>query len=125
MPLLEIEIVGEVKETAVNGLARRLADAAGGVFGSAPHTTWVRLRVLSAANYSENEGAAAGIAPVFVKVTQRTNPERDALRTEIRSLTEAIARVCGRPAENVHVCYEPPADGRQAFGGRLVEVEEP
>jgi len=43
------------------------------------------------------------------------------LRAEVEALTRAVAQVCGRDPEQVHVIYEPPALGRVAFGGRLVD----
>ena len=43
----------------------------------------------------------------------------DALAAGVRRLTGAIAAACGRPEENVHLVYEPPAKGRIAFGGEL------
>jgi phenylpyruvate tautomerase PptA (4-oxalocrotonate tautomerase family) len=121
MPLLEIEIVGAVEASAGETLAQRLADATGRVLGSPPQATWVRVRTLRPEEYAENEGGPAGVMPVFVKVTKRSTPPGDTLQTEVRQLTEAIAKICGRPRENVHVAYEPAAAGRQAFGGTLVE----
>ena len=120
MPLLEIELVGG--QVAADA-AQRIADAAAKVFEAAPQTTWVRVRTLAAGEYAENGGAEPGVAPVFVTVRKRANPQGETLRAEARSLTEAVARVCGRPKEQVHVCYEPAAAGRQAFGGELVEED--
>ncbi len=116
MPILEVEIVG-APETS-DGLAARIAVAAGEALDK-PGGTWVRLRRLEPADYAESDGGPpAGVAPVFVRVLERAAP--DDLDARVERLTDAVAAACGRPAENVHVLYEPPAAGRMAFGGRLV-----
>ncbi len=120
MPILEIEIVGEPDTDRDTALAQELAEVAGEVFDARPGSTWVRLRVLEPSGYAENGGTFPGVRPVFVSVLKRENPTGDELDVEARRLTEEIARVCLRPAENVHVRYEPPGVGRQAFGGRIV-----
>jgi hypothetical protein len=56
---------------------------------------------------------------VFVTVLKAQRPTGSALEAEVRALTEGVARVCGRPVENVHILYEPDAQGRIAFGGSL------
>ena len=82
----------------------------------------MRVRVLDPRAYAENGAAlAAGEWPVFVTVRKRHVPERSELAAEVRALTGAIAAVVRRPAERVHVEYAPPAAGRMAFGGTLVE----
>lgn len=118
MPILEIEIVGEpeVRE----GLAQGLADAAGEALEARPGGTWVRLRVLPLRDYAESGGAPEGARPVFVSVMKRSYPEGGPDPAEVHRLTEAIARECGRDPGLVHVRYEAPGAGRQAFGGRLV-----
>ena len=121
MPILNVEIVGEADAAGEDSLAQRIADAAGGIFGSPPRGTWVRVRILPARRYAENEGAEPGVHPVFVHVVKRSVPPEEELRAEVAALTEAIAAACERPAENVHVCYEVAAAGRQAFGGTLVD----
>lgn len=121
MPIVDIEIVGEA-DAAPPALAQTLADEVGRIFAAAPGTTWMRMHALPAAAYAENGVAvAAGDRPVFVTVTRRQPPSGPALVKEIGALTQAIARAVGRPAERVHVSYEPPAAGRMAFGGALVE----
>lgn len=120
MPLLEIQIVGEPQVENRNALARDLADAAAEVFRAEPRTTWVRLSVLPPRDYAENGGGAAGVKPVFVSLIKKSRPSRAAIVDEVRRLTEAIAEVCARPAENVHVRYEAPGEGRVAFGGELL-----
>ena len=62
----------------------------------------------------------AAVYPVFVSILKARLPEAEDLRKEVERLTVAIARVCGRPTENVHIFYQPPGEGRVAFGGKVV-----
>ena len=118
MPIIDVEIVGQ--ESVGGDLAARLADMAGQVFGGPPASTWVRVRSLPQENYAENGTTSpAGWRSVFVTVRKAQRPTGPALRAEVRALTEGVARVCGRPVENVHILYEPDAQGRIAFGGTL------
>jgi len=121
MPLLVVEIVGDPDAADRGALAQRIADAAARVFDSPPQSTWVRVRIVAPGDYAENEGAEHGVRPVFVSVLKRSVPPGGALQAEVARLTAAIAAACRLPAENVHICYEPPGAGRQAFGGKLVE----
>jgi hypothetical protein len=91
MPILDIEIVVAADADLDSSLAAKLADAAGEVFASVAGQTWVRLRPLGGELYAENGG-----------------------------LTLAIANVCDRAPETVHLVYRPAARGRVAFGGKLV-----
>lgn len=122
MPILEVELTGGVAAATRSGLAQRLADAVGAIFRSAPGETWVRLRDTHPENYAENatDTFAAGVHPVFVRVLRRALPDPEPLAQEIKALTEAVAVATGRPADQVHVAYEPPGAGRIAFGGRVV-----
>jgi phenylpyruvate tautomerase PptA (4-oxalocrotonate tautomerase family) len=121
MPILDIEPVLDAHAAADPALAQRLADAAAGVFGSAPGRVWVRLRPLPAAQYAENGAIVAeGERPTFVTVLHAQPPEGDARAEEAAALTGAIAGVLGQSAERVHVQYAAAGAGRQAFGGRLV-----
>ncbi len=119
MPIVDVEIVGAPEARLRDGLARRIADAAGEVLRSRPGGTWVRLRYLDAAHYAENGGAPEGVRPVLVSVLQAVVPDGDALSEQAARLASAVAEACGRPVENVHVVFEPPAAGRIAFGGKL------
>lgn len=122
MPIVDVELVGPDATAAEAGFAQALADAAAAALGAPVATTWVRVRVLDPRAYAENGAAlAAGEWPVFVTVRKRHVPERSELAAEVRALTGAIAAVVRRPAERVHVEYAPPAAGRMAFGGTLVE----
>jgi phenylpyruvate tautomerase PptA (4-oxalocrotonate tautomerase family) len=122
VPILDVEVVGPLAARTRGGLAARIADAAGAIFEAPPTHTWVRLRFLPRARYGESGGGPPpGAKPVFVSVLKRRRPARRALAREIEALTRAVARETGRSAENVHVIYRPPAGGRAAFGGHLVE----
>ena len=126
MPIVDIEMVIEPGEMPAVGLAKTLSDAAAKVFETPAGRTWVRLRALPSAQYAENgDGPAEGVRPVFVTILKSKRPTGETLREETGRLTEAIATVCGRPAENVHVLWLPEAKGRMAFGGRLVEQDSP
>ena len=122
MPILDIELVqpdGAPPLAAV--LTQALADAAGRVLGAAPGHSWVRLRVLPAAHYAENEApVAADELPAFATVLHARPPQGDALAAETAALTQALAACLGRSPQRVHVQYAPAAAGRQAFGGVLV-----
>jgi phenylpyruvate tautomerase PptA (4-oxalocrotonate tautomerase family) len=121
MPILDVEIVVAEKETFDASLAASLADATGEVFGTVAGQTWVRLRALPRAGYAENGGGPPdGTHPVFVRVLLADPPEAEERRLQVHRLTLAIAKVCARPPENVHLLYEPSARGRVAFGGKLV-----
>ena len=122
MPIVDIEIVGDVAQPVAGTLAQALADEAARVFASKPANTWVRVRTLARESYAENAIAVApSDLPVFATVLQRQPPERIALAREIAALTQAIARTVGRSADRVHIEYAPAAAGRMAFGGTLVE----
>ena len=121
MPILTIEITGAAGAHAPD-LAARIANVAGAVFGSAPGQTWVRLRWLGGGDYAENGGGPPpDVHPVFVSVIEAHPPEGGERERRAASLTIAITEACDRPADNVHVIYEPPGAGRVAFGGRLVD----
>lgn len=119
MPVLEVEITLPAGEEIEAGLAAKLADAAGEVFGTPRGRTWVRLRTLPLERYAENgaDGAPAGIRPVFVSVLLARLPDLPERKTMARKLAEATAAACGRPVENVHVLFQPEGVGRVAFGG--------
>lgn len=120
MPILNVELVGTIPEQAGSGLAQRIADSAGEVFGSRPQGTWVKLRFIEPNSYSENSGGPRGKAgPVFVSVLQSKVWQGAQLSALASELAKAIAASCSRPIENVHVLFEPAAKGRMAFGGKL------
>jgi phenylpyruvate tautomerase PptA (4-oxalocrotonate tautomerase family) len=80
------------------------------------------LHELSADRYAEN-GGEVEVRPVFVRVLRADSPTQTELKQEASKLAEAIAGVCGRPVENVHVIFEPPGMGRIAFGGKLLTYD--
>ena len=118
---MQVEIVGKPAAGAGN-LARRIADAAAEVLKAPPGRVWVRLRYLPRGNYAECGGPLpTGIKPVFVNLLKaRLGPQKALLR-EARDLAKAISKACARPVENIHIFYDPPAIGRAAFGGELLE----
>jgi len=122
MPILEVEVIGGAPIPERVRLAQRLADAAGAIFRSAPGATWVRVRELEPTEYAENatEPLTPGARPVFVRLLKQGLPDPEAMAREVEALTSAVALETGRPRDQVHVIYEPPAAGRVAFGGRLV-----
>jgi phenylpyruvate tautomerase PptA (4-oxalocrotonate tautomerase family) len=122
MPIVDIEIVGEVAGASAGACAQALADEAGRVFAAPPASTWVRVHTLARDCYAEN-GAAVAPAdlPVFVTVLKRRVPEPAELAREMTALTQGIARIVGRSPGRIHVEYAAAAAGRLAFGGALVE----
>jgi phenylpyruvate tautomerase PptA (4-oxalocrotonate tautomerase family) len=117
MPILTIEIVQQPDEALATDLATRLADRAGDIFGSTPGGTWVKI--IAIAQYGENHSNDS-YYPVFGRVLHSRPPEGDDLQRQITDLTRAIAEEVKRPAENVHLIFEPPGVNRVAFGGTLV-----
>jgi phenylpyruvate tautomerase PptA (4-oxalocrotonate tautomerase family) len=119
MPILTVDIVHDPGTVLADDLAQRLADEAGRVLGSAPGTAWVLVSPVPSTRYAES-GGGEGAGPVFVRVLKRAHPDTPARNEEVVALTRAVADVCGRSPDRVHVIYEPPALGRVAFGGVVV-----
>ena len=121
MPIVDVEVVCQ-SEAEFNQLsASALANALGLVFGSQPGTAWVKLRFLGCTGYAENQATLEGSElPAFVSVLHAHVPQGEALATEAKAITNAVALCLGRARERVHVRYEPSAVGRQAFGGNVV-----
>jgi phenylpyruvate tautomerase PptA (4-oxalocrotonate tautomerase family) len=121
MPILDIEVVLEPGEALRPELAGELADRAGEVFDASPGTTWVKVRAIPAEFYAENQTIRPNdVYPVFVSILKAKLPPLDEHQREVTRLTEAVARICRRPLENVHILYLPEGAGRVAFGGRIV-----
>jgi phenylpyruvate tautomerase PptA (4-oxalocrotonate tautomerase family) len=121
MPILDVEIVLGPGESTPTGLCAAIADAAAAVFRTPAGHTWVRLRELPQERYAEDGGGPGPeVRPVFVHVLKAAMPPSAELEQEVSALAAAVARVCHRDVENVHIVYEPPGAGRIAFGGRLV-----
>ena len=122
MPIVDVELVCESEVEFGTVSPRAFADAIGAVFRTPPGRTWVRLRFFDSAQYAENDVSVSKTElPVFVTVLHARPPVAAALSAEVSALTEAVAKITGRPAERVHVQYAPAAVGRQAFGGKLVQ----
>jgi phenylpyruvate tautomerase PptA (4-oxalocrotonate tautomerase family) len=122
MPILEIEIVSSGENDSLPAeLTQSLADVASQIFETPQGTTWVKVRVIPAAHYTEDHGRPLGVHPVFVTVLKSHVPDIDALEHEVARLTAAIAGVLNRPETNVHILYQTEGAGRAAFGGRLVK----
>jgi phenylpyruvate tautomerase PptA (4-oxalocrotonate tautomerase family) len=118
MPIVDVEII--TAESLDKGLGAAIAEMAAQVFGGPPGSIWVRIRALPPEHYAENGVAVPeGWSSVFVTVCKARRPTGVALESEVRALTEGVARVCGRSVEHVHILYEPDAQGRIAFGGKL------
>ena len=124
MPILEVELIGEVAAETRRGLAERIAQNVAAVLKAETGSVWVRLRFTPASEYGEN-GPPAGhphpAQPVFVHINRRAIPAVAILKQEARALAAAIADACHRQKAEVHIVYEPPGKGRVAFGGSLVE----
>jgi len=121
MPLVDVAIVLRPQESLRATLARELADRIGEVLDSSPGSTWVTVRAIPADQFAENHAeSAAEVRPVFVTILKSKLPPRDLLQREVSALTPAIARVCGRPEQHVHIIYQPDGMGRVAFGGVVV-----
>ena len=122
MPIVDIEVVGDVPNDDGAARAQALCDAIARIFAAPPATTWVRVRKLPCEDYAENHvSVAPSDLPVFVTVLKRHVPARAELTREVAALAQAVARVVGRPPNRVHVEYAAAAAGRIAFGGILIE----
>ena len=119
MPILDVEIVGGADDVPAN-LAQLIADAAGAALNSRRNGTWVKLKFVPEAMYAEN-GGGVDQPPVIVTVVQAEPPSGVELKSQMARLADAIGEVTGRKRASVHILCEPPAKGRIAFGGVLVE----
>jgi hypothetical protein len=122
MPIIDIQFVLPKGQALPEGLAQDLVDRLGRVLSVQPGHLWLRLQVLPASNYAENESAVASHdLPIFVTVMRAKSPEGKALESEAASVAEAVAEVVTRGRTQVHVEYAPSGAGRIAFGGSLVQ----
>jgi len=121
MPLIDIEIVCRPDEDVGSGLAGEIADRLGQVLQAPPGTTWVKVRTIHHDRYAENGVLPAeGIHPVFMSILKAKLPSPEKMQEEVSRLTEAVAQLCDRPKEDIHIIYLPEGAGRVAFGGRIV-----
>lgn len=119
MPILEVEIVLQPGERLAEDLAQALADQLGRILKSAAGNTWVKLRPLPPRQYAENETAQT-MFPVFVSVLAARRPSAAEMEQIVPQMTTAVAAVCQRSPENVHILFLADAAGRIAFGGQIV-----
>jgi len=120
MPIVDVEIVLRPNETFRQEIVAQLAAELGEVFHSPQRGTWVKVRGLPADHYAENSGMLEGVYPVFLTIIKSEVPLPDEIQKEVEKITDAVAQICGRPSENVHVIYQPEGKGRVAFGGKLI-----
>jgi len=120
MPLVEIEIVRKQRESLSGNLISALANELGEIFNSPAGTTWIKLYELPAGHYAENNVPQEDVYPVFIKIIKSELPENMKLELEVKQITIAVANICDRPEENVHIVYEPEGRGRVSFGGKIV-----
>jgi phenylpyruvate tautomerase PptA (4-oxalocrotonate tautomerase family) len=116
MPILDIEVIGQpAGEPPTEKLAERIADEVGTALGVPEGQLWVKVQRLSASLYAEN-GPAARVLPVFVRVLVRTkDPAVWPKRAE--TIAAAVATATQRDKSLIHVIFEPDATGRVFFGG--------
>jgi len=99
MPILDIEIVGDVAESNAGEFAQALADEAARVFAAKPATTWVRVHTLARMCYAENGAAVApSDLPVFVTVLKRQLPDRAELARGSEQVDRCLEAV-GEPVQ--------------------------
>jgi len=120
MPIVDIEIVLKPDEIIQSGMIAELADQLGEIFGSSNGGTWVKVNELPENHYAENGGKEEGVYPIIVSVLKSKLPPPEEMQKEVEKITSAVAQICGRSSENVHVIYQPEGKGRVAFGGKIV-----
>lgn len=120
MPIVDLEIVLRPNETIREEMVSALADELGEIFRSPPGKTWVKIHPLASNQYAENGGRPEGVSPIFVVVMKSELPSFEEMQNELAQIAGAVAQICGRPSENIHVIYQPEGRGRAAFGGKLV-----
>lgn len=116
MPILEIEVVGQLAtDPPTERLAERIAAAVGSALAVPSGQLWVKVRKLAASSYAEN-GPPQQTLPVFAHLLVRTrDPSVWPMRAEM--IATAVADATARPREVVHVVFEPDATGRVFYGG--------
>jgi len=120
MPIIDVEIVLRSNESIREEVVSELANELGEIFHSSPGQTWIKLHPLSADQYAENGGRPDGVYPIFVTVMKSKLSSFAEMQKEVAKITGAIAQICGRPSDNIHVIYQPAGRGRVAFGGKIV-----
>jgi phenylpyruvate tautomerase PptA (4-oxalocrotonate tautomerase family) len=115
MPIFHVETTRRPARTQV----QNLADELGTLFGAQPGHVWVRIVPVDPALYAENATESPPDA-VFVRTILRTLPEEPVLAERAKAIARLVAAALGKPEDDVHVYFDPPAAGRIAFGGELV-----
>jgi hypothetical protein len=119
MPIVDVQVVVVEGASVPDGTAKALADKLATVFASPPGRVWVRLALLPASFYAENDESAS-LLPVFLRVLLADLPPPEVLATRSQAIAGAVAACLNRQPELVHVEYAPPGRGRVAFGGELL-----
>ena len=120
MPIVDIEIVLRTNEIIREEVVSELANELGEIFHSSPGETWIKIHPLLADQYAENGGTLDGIYPIFITVMKSKLSSFEEMQEEVANITGAVAQICGRPSDNIHVIYQPAGKGRVAFGGKIV-----
>jgi phenylpyruvate tautomerase PptA (4-oxalocrotonate tautomerase family) len=120
MPIIDVEIILRPRETVGKEIVSELANELGDIFHTQEGQTWVKVRELSADHYAENGEKWEGVYPIFISVIKSKLPADEEMQEEAQKITGAVAQICGRSSENVHVMYQPEGRGRVAFGGKIV-----
>ena len=122
MPIIDVQFVLPRAETLPEGLAQDLVNRLGKVLSVQPGHLWLRLQVLPASNYAENESSVSDHdLPIFVTVMHAKSPTGKALESEAVTVAQAVAEVIAKDRTQIHVEYAPSGAGRIAFGGNLVQ----
>lgn len=122
MPIVTLELLQADEDPEVRPeVLQALTDALGTLFQSDAGGTWVKLRYLNRSNYAENHARlCTSIRPVMVEIVHSTLPAQSVLALQAESVCALVAGHLHRPEENVHILYQPDAQGRIAFGGKLL-----
>lgn len=124
MPIVTIKLVThDESEYPDKQQVQSLADELGDLFGSGKGGTWIKVEFIPMDMYAENRAEIApNVQPTFVEVLKSDLPSMDERSAEVLQIAQVVAAGVRRPSENVHVLYLPPAKGRMAFGGKLLDT---
>jgi phenylpyruvate tautomerase PptA (4-oxalocrotonate tautomerase family) len=122
MAVVEIELVvahsmeGELSGNQTSAVANTLAE----IFGTGPNRTWVRFRYLPSNHYAQNGTYdESRELPVFIRILKNRPPQKEEMAEQMIAIARRLAPIIGRPAEFIHILYEPTARGRFGVGGVL------
>jgi hypothetical protein len=122
MPIVDVQFVLPRTESLPDGLAQSLVDRLGQTLSVQPGRLWLRLQVLPASQYAENESSIPKHdLPVFVTVMHAKSPTGSELEKEALAVAQTVAEVVSKRRTQVHVEYAPSGAGRIAFGGHLIQ----